>query len=108
MYEAGPTGFGLQRALRDKGYVCEIIAPSQVPKRPGDRVKTDGRDCLQLAECSRGGQQSAVGIPDPGDEAILDLSRAREDAVNSRVQARCIESIDSVDHMSPLNQKNWR
>ena len=88
VYEAGPTGFGLQRALKAKGYVCEIIAPSQIPRRPGDRVKTDGRDSVQLAECSRAGQLSAVWIPDPEDEAIRDLSRAREDAVNSRVQAR--------------------
>lgn len=88
VYEAGPTGFGLQRALSAKGYVCEIIAPSQIPRRPGDRVKTDGRDSVQLAECSRAGQLSAVWIPDPDDEAIRDLSRAREDAVNSRVQTR--------------------
>ncbi len=53
VYAAGPTGFGLQRALRAKGYVCDIIAPSQIPRRPGDRVKTDGRDSVQLAECSR-------------------------------------------------------
>ena len=53
VYEAGPTGFGLQRALKAKGYSCEIIAPSQIPRRPGDRVKTDTRDSVQLAECSR-------------------------------------------------------
>ena len=88
VYEAGPTGCGLQRALEDKGYVCKIIAPSQIPRRPGDRVKTDGRDCRQLAECSRAGQLSAVWIPDPSDEAIRDLARAREDAVSARVQAR--------------------
>jgi transposase len=63
-------------------------APSQIPRRPGDRVKTDARDSIQLAESSRAGQLSAVWIPDPEDEAIRDLSRAREDAVNSRVQAR--------------------
>ena len=88
VYEAGPTGFGLQRALSTKGYSCEIIAPSQVPRRAGDRIKTDGRDSIELAECSRAGQLSAIWIPDPGDEAIRDLSRAREDAVNARVQAR--------------------
>jgi transposase len=88
VYEAGPTGFGLQRALKARGYGCEIIAPSQIPRRPGDRVKTDGRDSVQFAECSRAGQLNAVWIPDPADEAIRDLSRAREDAVNSRVQAR--------------------
>ena len=60
VYEAGPTGFGLQRALKERGYLCEIIAPSQIPRRPGDRAKTDRRDCIQLAECSRAGQLSAV------------------------------------------------
>lgn len=88
VYEAGPTGYGLQRALSAAGYACEVIAPSQMPRRAGDRVKTDGRDCIQLAECSRAGQLRAVWIPEPADEAIRDLSRAREDAVNSRTQAR--------------------
>lgn len=88
VYEARPTGFGLQRALKAKGYLCEIIAPSQIPRRPGDQAKTDGRHCVQLAECWRAGQLSAVWIPDPEDEAIGDLSREREDAVNNRAQAR--------------------
>jgi transposase len=88
VYEAGPTGFGLQRALKNRGIACEIIAPSRIPRRPGDRVKTDSRDCLQLAECSRAGQLTGVWIPEPGDEAIRDLSRAREDAVNSRGHVR--------------------
>ena len=88
VYEAGPTGFGLQRSLQAKGFACDVIAPSQIPKRASDRIKTDGRDSIQLAECSRAGQLSAVWIPDPQDEAIRDLSRAREDAVNARVQAR--------------------
>ena len=88
VYEAGPTGYGLQRALSAHGYQCEVIAPSQTPRRPGDRVKTDRRDCLQLAECSRAGQLRAVWIPEPADEAIRDLARAREDAVHSRTQVR--------------------
>ena len=88
VYEAGPTGYGLQRTLQARGYLCEVIAPSQMPRRPGDRVKTDGRDCVQLAECSRAGQLRAVWVPDPADEAIRDLSRAREDAVNSRTKVR--------------------
>lgn len=88
VYEAGPTGYGLQRALAAGGYMCEVIAPAQVPRRAGDRIKTDGRDCVQLAECSRAGQLRAVWIPEPADEAIRDLARAREDAVNSRTQAR--------------------
>ena len=88
VYEAGPTGFGLQRRLSALGYECEVIAPSLMPRRPGDRVKTDGRDCIQLAQCSRAGELRAVWVPDPGDESIRDLSRAREDAVHARTQAR--------------------
>lgn len=88
VYEAGPTGYGLQRALARVGYACEVIAPSLIPKRAGDRVKTDRRDSLRLAELSRAGELRAVWIPDPADEAIRDLTRAREDAVHSRTQAR--------------------
>lgn len=89
VYEAGPTGYGLQRALRAKGYACEVIAPSQMPKRPaGARIKTDARDSVELAECSRAGQLRTVWIPDPADEAIRDLARAREDGINSRTKVR--------------------
>lgn len=88
VYEAGPTGYGLQRELARRGYLCQVIAPSLIPKRAGDRVKTDCRDGLRLAELSRAGELRAVWIPDPGDEAIRDLARAREDAVNARTQAR--------------------
>ncbi|MDQ2945972.1 MAG: IS110 family transposase [Acidobacteriota bacterium] len=88
VYEAGPTGYGLQRALAQCGYQCQVIAPSLIPKRAGDRIKTDHRDGLRLAELARAGELRAVWIPDPADEAIRDLARAREDAVNARTQAR--------------------
>ena len=88
VYEAGPTGYGLQRALAKRGYRCQVIAPSLVPKRAGDRVKTDRRDGLRLAELSRAGELRAVWVPDPADEAIRDVARAREDAVKARMQAR--------------------
>jgi transposase len=88
VYEAGPTGYGLQRALAKRGYECQVIAPSLIPKRAGDRVKTDRRDCKRLAELSRAGELRAVWIPDPAHEAIRDVVRAREDAVNARMQAR--------------------
>src|SRR4051812_47103133 len=88
VYEAGPTGYGLQRELTRHGYRCQVIAPSLIPKRAGDRVKTDHRDCVRLAELSRAGELRAVWIPDLADEAIRDLARAREDAVNARTQAR--------------------
>lgn len=88
VYEAGPTGYGLQRELARRGYPCQVIAPSLIPRRAGDRVKTDRRDCRRLVELSRAGELRAVWIPDPADEAIRDLARAREDAVNARTQAR--------------------
>lgn len=88
VYEAGPTGYGLQRKLSELGYACEVIAPSLIPRRAGERIKTDRRDCVRLAELARAGELRAVWVPQPGDEAIRDLSRAREDAVNSRTQAR--------------------
>jgi len=88
VYEAGPTGYGLQRELARRGYQCQVIAPSLIPKRAGDRIKTDHRDGLRLAELARAGELHAVWIPDPADEAIRDLARAREDAVNARTQAR--------------------
>jgi transposase len=88
VYEAGPTGYGLQRALARRGYPAQVIAPSLIPKRAGDRVKTDRRDSVRLAELARAGELRAVWIPDPADEAIRDLARAREDAVNARTQMR--------------------
>lgn len=88
VYEAGPTGYGLQRALTKRGCLCEVIAPSKTPRQTGNRVKTDARDSLDLAEYSRAGKLAAIWIPDPADEAIRDLSRAREDAVDSRRQVR--------------------
>src|SRR6266567_4635456 len=88
VYEAGPTGYGLQRALARRGYQAQVISPSLIPKRVGDRVKTDRRDGLRLAELSRAGELRAIWIPDPADEAIRDLARAREDAVNARTQVR--------------------
>ena len=88
VYEAGPTGYGLQRALAQRGYCCQVIAPSLIPKRAGERIKTDRRDGLRLAELARAGELRAVWIPDPADEAIRDLARAREDAVNARTVMR--------------------
>ena len=88
VYEAGPTGYGLQRALADKGYVCEVIAPSMIPRCPGDRIKTDRRDCLLLAQNARSGQLHPIWVPQPADEAIRDLARAREDAVQARQKTR--------------------
>jgi transposase len=80
-YEAGPTGYGLQRQLMAHGHNCVVVAPSLTPKRPGERVKTNRRDALTLAKLHRAGELTPVWVPDPAHEAIRDLVRAREAAM---------------------------
>ena len=86
VYEAGPCGYALARELKRGGYRCEVVAPSKVPRRAGDRVKTDRRDALTLAGLARAGELTYVSIPDERDEAMRDLSRARIDAVRARFE----------------------
>lgn len=87
-YEAGPTGFGLCRRLREAGIDCMVVAPSLVPGKPGDRVKTDRRDARKLAHFLRSGDLTAVHVPDEAVEAIRDLERARDDAKSAERTAR--------------------
>jgi transposase len=88
VYEAGPCGYGLARQLCARGYRCEVIAPTKIPRKAGDRVKTDRRDALALAHFARAGDLTPILVPQEPDEAIRDLSRAREDAVRARLTAR--------------------
>lgn len=78
-YEAGPCGYGIYRQLSELGEHCVVVAPSLIPKKAGDRVKTDRRDCLSLARLDRAGELTAVWVPDDAQEALRDLTRARED-----------------------------
>jgi transposase len=87
-YEAGPCGYGIQRRLSARGHECVVVAPSLIPKRPGDRVKTDRRDAASLARLHRAGELTAVWVPDTGHEAMRDLVRARLDAVHALRRAR--------------------
>jgi transposase len=87
-YEAGPTGFGLCRALREAGFDCRVVAPSLVPQQAGDRIKTDRRDAVKLARFLRSGDLSEVQLPDAATEAMRDLERAREDAKHAERAAR--------------------
>jgi len=87
-YEAGPCGYGIQRRLSDQGHECVVVAPSLIPKRAGDRIKTDRRDAASLAKLHRAGELTAVWIPDARHEAMRDLVRARLDAVHSLRRAR--------------------
>src|SRR6201996_655858 len=87
-YEAGPCGYGIQRQLTGAGHECAVVAPSLIPRKPGERIKTDRRDALNLARLHRAGELTAVWVPDPAHEAIRDLVRARLAAVRSLRHAR--------------------
>jgi transposase len=87
-YEAGPCGYGIQRQLSTSGHDCVVVAPSLIPRRAGDRIKTDRRDAASLARLHRAGELTAVWVPDPGHEAVRDLVRARLDAVHALRRAR--------------------
>ena len=88
VYEAGPCGFGIHRYLTTQGEDCVVVNPSSMPKRSGDRIKTDRRDGDALARLHRAGELTAIYIPTPDDEALRDLVRAREDAVGLSTQAK--------------------
>ena len=87
-YEAGPCGYGIQRQLSEAGHSCVVVAPSLIPRKPGDRIKTDRRDAINLAKLHRAGELTPVWVPDAAHEAIRDLVRARLAAVRSLRQAR--------------------
>ena len=87
-YEAGPTGYVLYWQLTELGVDCEVVAPTLVPEKAGDRVKTDRRDALKLARCFRAGELTKVWVPDPAHEALRDLVRAREAAKKDQLRAR--------------------
>jgi transposase len=87
-YEAGPCGYGLHRQLKELGQECQVVAPSLIPRKPGDRVKTDRRDSLNLARLHRAGELTSVWVPDGAQEALRDLTRAREDMKHVQRQAK--------------------
>jgi transposase len=87
-YEAGPCGYGIQRQLSVARHECVVVAPSLIPRKPGDRIKTDRRDAANLARLHRAGELTSVWVPDPAHEAVRDLVRARQAAVRALRQAR--------------------
>jgi transposase len=87
-YEAGPSGFVIARRLAQLGIDCTVVAPSLIPNRSGDRVKTDRRDAVKLARLHRAGELTAVHVPEATDEAMRDLCRARTDAVQDLRRGR--------------------
>uniref|UniRef100_UPI0003658D84 IS110 family transposase n=1 Tax=Paenibacillus ginsengihumi TaxID=431596 RepID=UPI0003658D84 len=109
-YEAGPTGYELYRWIQSMGAACEVIAPSLIPKRAGDQVKTDRRDALQLAQLRRAGELTPIYVPDRDDEALRDLVRAREDIREDvhRARQRLIKFLLRHQiHQPPHLKKRW-
>jgi transposase len=114
-YEAGPTGFGLERFLRSYGIDCVVIAPSLTPQASGSRVKTDRRDARKLAHFLRSGDLTPIWVPDEQTESLRDLERAREDARLSERRARqqllkflLRHGRRFTEGKSHWTQKHWR
>ena len=103
-YEAGPRGYPLCRFLRAHGCECLIVSPSKVPRAPGDRVKTDRRDADQLARLFRAGELTGIYVPDPQDEAVRDLIRARYQVQKQRDRA-CRRSVSPLRAVSVPDKK---
>jgi transposase len=106
-YEAGPCGYGIQRQLSTAGHGCIVVAPSLIPRKPGDRIKTDRRDAINLAKLHRAGELAAVWVPDQAHEAIRDLVRARLAAVRTLRQARQQLSGFLLRHGHHYNRPAW-
>ncbi|MGF6919932.1 IS110 family transposase [Paraburkholderia sp. 40] len=108
VYEAGPCGYGLYRRLIDKGFDCMVCAPSRIPRKPGDRVKTDRRDAIKLVRSLRAGDLSAVHVPSVEDEAFRDLARAWSAAREDLKAARCrLKSFLLAHGVRYLGHPNW-
>ena len=87
-YEAGPCGYEVYRWIKETGHDCVVVAPSLIPKKPGERVKTDRRDGLKLASLYRSGELTPVWVPDEEQEAIRDLTRARGEMKRVELQLK--------------------
>ena len=108
-YEAGPCGYALYRQILESGHECQVIAPSMIPNRPGDRVKTDRRDAIKLAHYLRSGDLNAVWVPDEEQEAMRDLVRAREDfkAQESKARHQLNSFVLRHGHYYPSGKQRW-
>ncbi|MHC5092253.1 MAG: IS110 family transposase, partial [Planctomycetota bacterium] len=87
-YEAGPCGYEIYRHLNSNGYDCIVVAPSMIPRQSGNRIKTDRRDAQMLARLHRAGELTSIYVPALEDEAMRDLTRAREDAKSVERKAK--------------------
>src|SRR5450631_533454 len=108
-YEAGPTGYGLYRLIKSIGHDCIVVAPSLIPSKPGDRVKTNRRDALSLVKLLRAGELTAVWVPDSRHEAMRDLTRARGTAALDlrRKRQQISAFLLRQDLHYPENRHTW-
>ena len=106
-YEAGPCGYVLHRQLTAMGIECQVIAPSLIPQKPGDRVKTDRRDAAKLARLLRAGELTPIGVPTEDQEAVRDLVRAREAMRCARTDARHRLTKFLLRHGHRYHASNW-
>jgi transposase len=108
-YEAGPTGYGLYWQIKSLRHECIVVAPSLIPKKPGDRVKTNRRDALSLARLLRADDLTAVWVPDRGHEAMRELTRARETAMmDLRAKRQQVSALLlRQGRHYPENKKTW-
>jgi transposase len=108
-YEAGPCGYGLYRQIMASGHECQVVAPSLIPRKPGERIKTDRRDALKLARLLRAGDPTAVWVPDQEQEAMRDLTRARDDMKAQERKAR--QQLNAFvlrhGHSWPSDKTRW-
>lgn len=108
-YEAGPCGYGLYRQIMDAGHLCQVVSPSMIPRKPGERIKTDRRDALKLAKTLRSGDLTPVWVPDQEQEAMRDLTRARDDMKSQERKAR--QQLNAFvlrhGHKWPTGKTRW-
>jgi transposase len=108
-YEAGPTGYALYWQLTKMGIACDVVAPSLIPRKPGEKIKTDRRDAEKLAECHQSGTLTSVWVPDAAHEALRDLVRARGAAKKdeSRAKHRLVKLLLRHGLRHPTNCRAW-
>jgi transposase len=108
-YEAGPTGYALYWQLTKMGIECDVVAPSLIPRKPGEKIKTDRRDAEKLAQCYQSGTLTSVWVPDAAHEALRDLVRARAAAKKdeSRAKHRLVKYLLRNGLRHPENCRAW-
>jgi transposase len=108
VYEAGPCGYWIYRFITSLGHCCYVVAPSLIPKKPGDKIKTDKRDALKLAKLLKSEDLTPIYVPEPEDEAIRDLSRAREVAMKDLKDAKYqLKAILLRNNIQYAGTANW-